>query len=658
MKFKNVLLGFSLFISVVSFSQETKKEVLFTINEKPYYTDEFIRVYNKNLSLVKDDSQKDLDHYLDLFVGYKLKINKANALGLQEGKQYQSELKSYRNQLSRNYLTDTKVTQELLEEAYTRSLKEINASHILFLVDENASPADTLKAYKTAMDVRKKAIEGGDFGILAQQYSQDPSAAENKGELGYFSVFRMVYPFETGAYNTKKGDVSKPVRSRFGYHLIKVNDIRDNRGEISVAHIMILNQEESNSEGAIKAKSTINDIYKKLQQGEDFGNLAKQFSQDQSTASNGGVLNRFGSGDLSATAFEDVAFSLKKPGEISAPFQTQFGWHIVKLIEKYPVKTLDEVKDDFEAKIKRDDRSKIIADSMNEKLKKKYPVKKDNKAYTKAIKAINDDVYFEKWELPANINQYSNDVLFVINNDKKVTSKDFLEYVKNNQRSTGIVRPVSKFADILYNKFTEQELNIYYNANLENEFQDFAAIMQEYRDGLLLFELMEKEIWDKAKADSIGLEKFYLANIHKYQWNDRVDVDVYSSTDKKTMKKALKYLKKKKSTDFIKENLNTENSVNIMVNSGIFEQESEVLPKQKQWKTGLSEIIKEGEYYFITNTKRLLPKGPKTLEENRGRVINDYQQYLESRWIDDLKQEFQISVNTPVFDKVKKQLAH
>src|SRR6478736_367465 len=282
MKLKYLFFSLLFSLSLASNAQSEKKEVLFTIDEKPYYSDEFSRIYKKNLGLVKDDSQKDLNHYLDLFIGYKLKISKAYKLGLDKTAKYQQELKSYRSQLAKSYLTDSKVTKELLEEAYARSQKEINASHILIMVDENASPADTLKAYNHVLSIRKKALAGEDFGKLAMEYSQDPSAKENKGELGYFSVFRMLYPFETGAYNTPKGQVSKPVRSKFGYHLIKVNDIRANRGEVSVSHIMIMNPKDSAD--APKAEAKINDIYKKLQQGEDFTVLAQQFSEDKSTA--------------------------------------------------------------------------------------------------------------------------------------------------------------------------------------------------------------------------------------------------------------------------------------------------------------------------------------------------------------------------------------
>lgn len=654
MKLKKVLLGFSLFISAASFSQQAKKEVLFTIDEKPYYTDEFIRVYNKNLDLVKDDSQKDLDNYLDLFVGYKLKVNKANKLGLQNNRKYQAELKNYRTQLSKNYLTDTEVTEELVEEAYKRSLKEINASHILFMLDENALPADTLKVYNKAMEVRKKALAGQDFGALAQQYSEDPSAKENKGNLGYFSTFRMVYAFETGAYKTPKGSVSMPVRTKFGYHLIKVNDIRDNRGEVAVAHIMIMKTKAETPEQAAKAKTTIDEIYQKLKQGEDFASLAKQFSQDNYSNLKGGALDKFSSGSLSSAEFEDQAFALKNPGDISQPFQSQFGWHIVKLIEKYPVKKFEDAKGDLETRIRKDDRSRLIAASMNEKLKKKYPIKTDTKVYAKTIKALDDKIYTQAWTLPTKLADYDQ-TLLTINNDKKIAGWAFLEYVNAQQKAGLTAKPVSRQADILFEKFVNEQLNTYYNDNLETEFPEFSQVMDEYRDGLLLFDLMEKEIWEKAKTDTVGMQSFYASHVKDYQWADRVDADVYSSTDKDVIKKARKYLKQGKDAVFIKEKLNTANQVNVMENAGVFEQKSEALPKQEKWEVGLSDIIEDGKYYYVVKTNKVLPSGPKTIEECKGRLINDYQQYLESNWVGQLKSEFTVKVNNDVFAKVKKQ---
>lgn len=655
MKLKKVLLGISLFISALSFAQQVKKEVLFTIDGKPYYTDEFIRVYNKNLDLVKDDSQKDLNNYLDLFIGYKLKVNKANKLGLQEGKQYQNELKSYRTQLSKNYLTDTKVTKELIDEAYARMQKEVRASHILFLVDENAAPADTLKAWNKAADVRKKALAGEDFGKLAEQYSEDPSAKENNGDLGYFSAFRMVYPFENGAFNTPNGQVSKIVRSRFGYHIIKVADVRDNRGDITVAHIMILTPQGSTPEAQTKAKQTIDEIYQKLKQGEDFASLAKQFSEDKSSANNGGLLNRFSSGELTSPEFEDQSFALKNTADYSAPFRSQFGWHIVKLVEKHPAKTKEELQSDLENRIKRDDRSRLIVQSMNDKLRKKYPVKKDAKVYAQAVKALNDKVYTQAWEMPKETAQYEQ-TLLTINNDKKISAKAFLEYVYGQQRNGTTTKPVSKLADELLNKYIDDQLNAYYNDNLEKEFPEFAVVMEEYRDGLLLFDLMEKEIWEKAKNDTVALQNYFNANKDKYQWKGRIAGEIYSSTDKKVIEKARKLLKQDKPADFIKEQFNKEGKVNIMEKAGVFERDSEALPKQDKWATGVSDVVSDGKYYYVLKIEKIMPSGPKTFEESKGRVINDYQQYLESHWVEDLRKEFSVQVNQDVFGHVKQQL--
>ncbi len=657
---KQLFFGLLLSLNFIGFAQNSNKDVLFTIDNKPYYTDEFARVYNKNLDLVKDESQKDLNQYLELFVGYKLKINKAYKLGLQDGTSYQNELKSYRTQLSKNYTSDSKVTKELIEEGYKRSLKEIKASHILLMVDENATPEDTLKAYNQILDLRKRAIAGEDFGKLATDYSQDPSAKENKGDLGYFSAFRMVYAFETAAYKTAKGNISNPVRTRFGYHLIKVEDVRDNRGEVSVAHIMILNPEAA-ADGKVevdadKAKNTIQDIYKKLQQGEKFEDLAKQFSEDKSSSSKGGVLNRFGSGQLSSEEFETVAFSLSKENPISEPFKSQFGWHIVKFLDKFPVKTLEEMQPDLESKVSKDDRSRLIVASMTDKLRKKYTVKRDDKLFAVVSKLITNDFYEGKWDVPTNLKDFNGN-LFTINKVKSLSGASFLTYVKAQQKSPNTLKPIAKLIDKLYQNYVDQELAQYYDDNLENEFPEFSDVMDEYRDGLLLFDLMEKEIWTKSKTDTLGLKSFYDKNLKNYNWKNRLDVTILSSTKLDVIKKAEKLLKQDKTADFIKEKLNLKDGVvNVMSKVGVFEEGSEVLPKNLKFETGISEIIKDGEYYFVTKVNKTLPAGPKTLEECKGKVINDYQQYLEENWVKDLKNEFKVEVNQAVFEKVKKQL--
>ena len=658
MKMKQLFFGLLLSLNLIGFAQSSTKEVLFTIDNKPYYTDEFARVYKKNLDLVKDESQKDLNQYLELFVGYKLKVNKAYKLGLQDGSSYQNELKSYRSQLSKNYTSDSKVTKELVEEAYKRSLKEIKASHILIMVDENATPEDTLKSYNQISELRKRAILGEDFAKLASENSQDPSAKENKGNLGYFSSFRMLYGFETAAYKTPKGNISNPVRTRFGYHLIKVEDIRDNRGEVAVAHIMILNPEATADDkvDVDKPKNTIYDIYKKLQQGEKFEDLAKQFSEDKSSSSKGGVLNRFGSGQLSSEEFETVAFSLTTDKPISEPFKSQFGWHIIKFIDKFPLKTMEEMQPDLEMKVSKDDRSRLIVASMTEKLRKKYTVKRDDKFFPIVSKLITNDFYEGKWDVPTNFKEFNKD-LFSINKVKSITGAAFLAYVKAQQKSPNTLKPITKLIDKLYQSFVDQELFQYYDDNLENEFPEFSAVMDEYRDGLLLFDLMEKEIWTKSKTDTIGLKSFYDKNLKNYNWKNRLDVTILSSTKWDVIKKSEKLLKQDKTADLIKEKLNLKDGdVNVMSKVGVFEEGNQVLPKNIKFKTGISEIIKEGEYYFVTKVNKILPADSKKLEECKGKVINDYQQYLEENWVNDLKNEFKVEVNQIVFEKSKKQL--
>lgn len=650
MNLKQFFFGLLFLISYAATSQNNSKEVLFTINDKPYYTDEFSRIYKKNLDLVKDDSQKDLNQYLDLFVGYKLKVNKAYKLGLQNNPKYQTELKSYRTQLAKNYFNDTKITQELIEEGYNRLQKEVDASHILIMVDENATAEDTLKAYRKIEDIRKKAIAGEDFGQLAVQFSEDPSAKENKGDLGYFSAFRMVYPFENAAFTTSKGQVSKIVRTRFGYHILKVNDIRPNRGEITVAHIMILNPKPDDVDK--DSKKVITDIYQKIKQGENFENLAKQFSEDKSSSSKGGVLAKFGSGQLSSEEFENIAFALKNPGDISEPFQSQFGWHIIKLIEKHPIKTLDDMKPELEIKVGKDDRSKKITASLNEKLRKKYNPKRDNKQFTALSKLITNDYYEGKWQVPAN----AGSATLVTINTKKVDGKAFLDFVDKQQKGGLKTKPLAKLNEELYDKFLDEQLAAYYDENLENDFPDFANVMEEYRDGLLLFDLMEKEIWDRAKNDSTGLKTFYDAHKMEHMWKKRFEGTIASSTKEDFAKKAQALLKKSTEPQMIKDKLNVNNTINVMTNSGVFEEGSDALPKGMKYDVGVSNVFKEGEYYFVTNVERILPESPKTLDECRGKMVNDYQQYLEQRWVDDLKKEFTVKVNKDAFEHVKKQL--
>ena len=654
MKIQNIFLALLLTIGFHSVAQNSK-DVLFTIDNNSYKIDEFKRIYLKNLDLVKDDSQKDLNQYLDLFIGYKLKVNKAYKLGLQNNTKYQNELSSYRNQLSKTYLNDSKVTNQLIEEAYNRSLKEVKASHILISFDENIKGADTLAFYNKALDLKKRIEKGESFETVAIANSQDPSVADNKGNLGYFSAFRMVYPFECAAYKTKIGQISNPVRTRFGYHIIKVTDIRDNKGEVTVAHIMILNPTEATEDAKAKAKQTIEDISKKLKQGENFEALAGQFSEDKSSAVKGGVLQRFGTGQLSSEAFENVAFSLENKGDISQPFESGFGWHIVKLIEKHPVKSLEESKFDLESKIKRDERSIIITNTLANKLKSKYTLETDKVQFQNVEKIVTDAIYSQTWELPSDREAFKGQIA-VLNKTKKIGTPSFVNYIYSQQKNKLTTKPVKKLVAELYESWKDEQLIAFYNENLENEFPEFKNIMDEYRDGLLLFDLMEKEIWDKSKTDTIGLKKYYNANQSKYNWKERYDVDILSSADAKVIAAAQKMLQKGKSIESIKTKFNKDGKVAIMVKSGLFEKNYDILDKLTTITKGTNNTYNDANYSFVVHVKNIKQAETKAFEDCKSKVINDYQQYLETTWVDELKKEFTVKVNQDVFEIVKQQL--
>jgi peptidyl-prolyl cis-trans isomerase SurA len=644
---KNFILLICAVLSINSFAQQDQ-EVLFTIDDEPVFASEFIRVYKKNLELVQDESQKDVDAYLDLFINYKLKLNEAKALGYDEKPTYKKELRNYRNQLAANFLTDTEVTEELVLEAYERTKYEVNADHILVFLSKNASPKDTLFAYNEIIKLRDRAVTEGFDKVRKEVHNGKTLFGE---ELGYFTAFKMVYDFESVAYDTPVGEISKPFRSRFGYHILKVNDKRESKGEVKVAHIMVaLNTNEDNKE---PAEERINDIYQKLNQGENFAELAKQFSDDRSSSNKGGELEPFKSGQLSSSEFEAKAFALKTPGETTEPFKTKFGWHIVKLIEKIPVASYEKLKSELEVKVKRDARANRINDSRIEMLKKRYSIQPIPEKLTYFESILNQNYFARKWILPEDFN--GNQTLLSIQ-DKDITFEEFGKYIERSQRSPKSIQDLAYLVNELYNDFLNAKLLQYQHDNLENENQEFAQIVNEYREGLLLFDLMEQKIWNAAKTDTIQIEEYYQKNKKKYYWNERIDAIVASCSEKSSIKQVEKMLKAGKSVDEIKEVLNQEGKVNVIFTTGTMEADNQALPKNYKFQKGQSKIIKSDNSYRIVVVKEIIPVSLKSFEDAKGPVISDYQNYKEEMWLKNLRTTHNISINNNVLDNVKSKL--
>lgn len=646
MKFKHLSLLFTFCFLHFYSAQAQNNDVLFTIENEPVFANEFIRVYNKNLDLVKDESQKDVNTYLKLFINYKLKLHEAKQMKLDTKPTYIRELASNKKQLSKNYLLDSKITNTLVEEAYRRIEQEVNANHILVRLDQNAVAKDTLAAYNQVLKLSIRAQNEGYNNVQKEIHNGETVFAE---KLGFFSAFKMVYAFENAAYKTAVGKFSKPFRTRFGYHVVQVLDKRISRGEVTVAHIMLkdVNTKPNNT------KTKINEIYQRLKQGEAFDALAKQFSEDNSTASNGGLLKPFSGGELSIQIFEDQAFNLKEKGELSKPFQSKFGWHIIKLIDKKPLPAFKDLKATLETKIKRDARSKIINTSRVNALKKKYTIVKNQDAipYFKSI--VNDDFKNKQWKLPEDFQ--SKKTLFSIQ-DKKITYQDFALFLLKSQRNNSTFKTTDVIINDNYNAFLEAELLKYQEDNLINENEEFAQIVGEYRDGLLLFDLMESEIWNAAKKDTVALQKYYDAYKSNYYFNARVNAIVASSAKKATVKKVAKLLNQNKSIENIKKEVNTKKVINVSFTSGEMDRSHQAFPKPFNFKKGVSKIYKHNDAYVVVKVNAVLPKSQKSFEEAKGKLISDYQDFKESNWLKELALKYTVKVNKEVFNAVKKTL--
>ena len=481
------------FTTSLCFTQNNSNDILFTIGDDSVNTKEFLRVYNKNLDLITDNSQKDIDNYLQLYIDYKLKVLEAYEKKYDKKESYISELNKYSTQLASNYLFDKNSQDSMLNEAYLRTKTEIKASHILIRIEEQ--DLDTLDIYNKLISYRED-FKNYDLSYLIKKYHDGKNIFVE--DLGYFSAFKMIYSFESKAYETKVGDISMPFRTRFGFHVLKVEDKRESLGEVNVGHIM-LSKDNNNSQ------SKINSLYDSIIRGDNFESFAKKYSDDKNTSSVGGRLKPFTSGQLNSLPFEKAAFDLTEINEISKPIETKFGWHILKLYSKSKLSSFKEMESSLLKKVKNNSRSSVISNSFYKKLLNKYSINYDNDLtyFTDQLNGHNSN---NIWEIPSTINKKK--ILFKIN-DKTLNYLDFANYIVNTSLSNGSI--YSSVTD-LYKGFINQSVMNYYKSNLLSENTEYRYIYNEYKEGLMLFDLMQNEVWNKAKEDTIGLKTYFKNN--------------------------------------------------------------------------------------------------------------------------------------------------
>jgi len=649
-KFTRIILPLLLF-SIHVIGQADADKILMTIHDRQVSLDEFERIYNKNNSSTALE-QQTVEEYLELFINFKLKVIEAEELGLDTTQRFLKEFNGYKQQLAKPYLSDEEELDALVRQAYERAQIEINTSHILIRTSPDAAPEDTLRAFNKCIEIRDRILAGEDFGTVAKATSDDPSAKTNAGALGWFTVFRMVYPFETGAYNTEKGKVSPPVRTRFGYHLIKVNDIRNSRGNVRVSHIMIMTPEGMNDEQREDAKKRIHSLYDSVQRGSDFSEIAKLYSEDRSSAARGGELPWFGTGRMVAP-FEDASFALANIGDMSEPIQTSYGWHIIKLLEKKNFEDFQTIQADLKANVAKSDRNAYSKKALVERIKLNNRFNEERENLYPFYAVVDTSIFYRNWDAEKALGL--NDVLFTIG-DRSVSQQDFAAYLAEKQgaRKTNI----EVLVDNHYEKFVEEQVLQYEEDQLPGKYPEFKHLVQEYHDGILLFDLTDQMVWSKAVEDSAGLEAYFADNRTNYMWEKRLDATLFTCRDAEVASFARELLSKKKRKRPSKEALLSmaytefSDSSSLSFESNKYEIEDHQLVEKMDWNNPMSANMEEGgKVIFLVKNKVLKPE-PKELEECRGIVTADYQNSLETNWIESLRAKYPIQVNREMLSEI------
>jgi peptidyl-prolyl cis-trans isomerase SurA len=628
------------FLTIILFSTALLAQPKKAVSDKPLFTaagtsvstDEFIYTYRKNhQNNPRDFTEEKINEYLQLFINFKLKVAEARARGLDTTAKFNSEFKTYREELKKPYRAEEDALEKLVQLTYARLTEEVRAAHILISVNADASPADTLVAYQKTEEIRKRILAGEDFEKLARELSQDPSAKLNGGDLGHFTAMQMVGPFEDAAFSTPVGTISSIVRTRFGYHIIKVKDRRPSRGEVEVSHILL---RAGGDEGALRSKAF--SVHDQLRGGRSWDEVCKEFSDDKNTSEQGGKLRPFGIGALaSVPEFEAMAFSMNQPGEISDPFQSALGWHIIRLERKIPLPSQKEMDASLRRRLGRDERVQQSQQAQKTARRNKYQFTEQSETLEKILTKADSTLIKGKWSFNPEAALASQQLFSVMNTP--YTVDQFVTFAKKNQKVTRLAPRA--YAQQLYDVWTEEKIEAAEEEKLKQENPDFKNLLTEYREGILLFEIMEKEVWNKASEDTVGQKKFYEINKKKFQAGDRVEARYFAASDKKIITETLSKINK--GDTLSQADLRKFKSVQ---NFRTYEKKDSKVIDNVTWVTGLHETDVDGLHYLV-EIKRLVPPGIKEFNEARAQVIADYQDELEKQWVASLRGKYAVKIN-------------
>ena len=618
---------------------KAQDEVLMTINGEPITKSEFEYIYNKNNSDNAID-KKTLDEYVELFVNFKLKVAEAKAQGLDTTKTFKRELNGYRKQLAKPYLTDAELEDALFQEAYSHFSEDCEVSHILIKTEGD----DTLTSYNKALEVIARLSAGEDFGKVADETSADQSVARNHGYLGWFTALQLVWPFEKAMYDLPLNQISTPIKSDYGYHVIKVHNRRPAWGQVNARHIMKVCSESMTPDMQNKKYQEMVEIKKRLDAGEDFATLAKEVSDDKASAQKGGDLGWFGIGRM-VREFEVATYALNA-GETSEIIKTRFGYHIINLKEKRGVEPFEKKKADIQRMMQYDSRSTAAKTSFINKLKKEYNFQINN---NEVIKAKVLAVQYADNDSLLKIKAVEHDGALITFADQQITTSELVSYYV-------MTKAMGTDMDTKIDQIAEMKLMQYEDSQLENKYTDFANLMKEYHDGILLFEVSNHEVWEKAIKDKKGLEKYFKQNRKNYTWSEpRYRGFVVKCKDEATAKhlnKEIKRMNPDSVVNYVRTKVNNDSITFATIERGLWKQGENSHVDLTQFKQTNTQVeVNEKLPIVITIGKKL--KKPETYIDVRGTITADYQNHLEKLWIENLRNKYTVEINQEVLNTLR-----
>lgn len=658
-----IVLSALIILFIMPFANAQDERIIVKIGDEDVSVDEFMKVYNKNNVHDEAIDSKSIEEYLDLYVNFRLKVMEAEELGMDTISAFQEELAGYRKQLAEPYFANEEIMDELLKEAYDRQKFALRASHILIMVGPDAMPEDTLIAYNKVLEARERVMKGEPFSIVAADMSDDESARArvvnnrggeqpvpgNGGDLSYFTAFDMVYQFETGAYNTSINEVSMPVRTDYGYHIIKVTDKIDALGNIEVAHLYVKMPENATNNDSTNIQLRIDSLYQRILNGEDFDELTKEYSDDKGSSARAGLLPKFTVNRM-VPEFIKAISTLSDSGDVSKPVLTSYGWHLIKLYSSSGIKPFDDVKADLEKRLKKDKRGQKSQEVIIADIKKEYNFKQYNDNL-KAIYGIVDSTIYEgTWKVVDGTSL--SEKLFTLGANS-YAQVDFVNYLQENQK-IGKTEKINEYINKVFKEYVDQECRAYEDSKLEEKYPEFRAIVKEYRDGILLFELTDQKVWSKAVSDTLGLDAYHKEHEKEFMWGQRLEAVIYSFSDTTYINTTKGLIDSGMADEDIIIQINGDSLDVLTINHKLFAKgDNEIIDSIKWKKSYTTTVNKDGKTHYVVVKGKLAPE-PKLFSEARGLITAGYQEHLEKEWISSLKTKYPVEISSEVLSSLNK----